>query len=62
VYFARRWQAIVIIQTRFFQLFADDVVAQFNAFITDVNTGARDQFANLVLAFAAERTIEYFAV
>src|SRR3546814_19042456 len=37
---------------------ADDVVAQVNAFITDVYRGARDELAYFVLALAAERSAE----
>ena len=45
-----------------FQFFANDVIAEFHTFVTDVNAWPRNQFANLVLAFTAERTVENFAV
>src|SRR3546814_2303258 len=37
---------------------ADDVVAQVNAFITDVYRGARDELAYFVLALAAEGAVQ----
>jgi hypothetical protein len=39
-------------------LLADDVHAQFDAFIADEHGWTGDQFANLVLGLAAERAIE----
>ncbi len=39
-------------------LFGDDVVAQVDAFIANVNGRTRDQLANLVLAFSAKRADE----
>src|SRR5207244_3303669 len=39
-------------------LFADDVHAQFDAFIADEHGRARNQLADLVLALAAERAVE----
>ena len=44
------------------ELFADDVVAEFNALVADEHRGSRDEFADLVLAFAAERTVKKLAV
>src|SRR5262245_40611230 len=39
-------------------LLADDVHAQFDAFIADEDRRSRDQLADLVLALAAERAVE----
>ena len=39
-------------------LFADDVHAQFDAFIADEDGRARNQFADLVLALSAERAVQ----
>jgi hypothetical protein len=44
------------------EFFADDVVTEFYAFVTDEYRGSRDELANFVLAFAAKRAIEEFAV
>src|SRR6516165_7927498 len=44
------------------ELFADDVVAQLDAFVADEHGGAGDQLAHLVLALPAERAIEQLAV
>ena len=44
------------------EFFADDVVAEFDAFVADVNAGAGDEFSDLVLAFTAERAVENLAV
>ena len=41
-----------------FQFFADDVITQFNALITDEHAGARNQLAHLVLTLPAKGTVE----
>jgi hypothetical protein len=41
-----------------FVLFADDVHAQFNAFITDEHGGPGYQFPDFVLTFSTERTVK----
>ena len=48
-------------RTLLFQLFADDVIAELNALIANEHTRASDQFANLVLALSAKRTVEDFS-
>ncbi len=45
-------------QTRAAGFLADDVHAQLDALVADEHRGAGDQFADLVLAFAAEAAIE----
>jgi hypothetical protein len=47
---------------RVLELFANDVIAKLNALVADKDGGSRNQLANFVLAFAAKRTIEEFAV
>ncbi len=44
------------------ELFADDVVAQLDAFVADEYRRAGDELPNLVLALSAERAIQQFAV
>jgi hypothetical protein len=44
------------------ELFANDVVAQLDAFIADEHRRSGNEFAYLVLALAAERAIQQFAV
>jgi hypothetical protein len=44
------------------ELFADNVVAELNAFVTDKDGRASDQFANFVLGFAAKRTVQELTV
>jgi hypothetical protein len=44
------------------ELFADDVIAQFDAFVTDKDGRTRNQLADFVLALAAKRTIKELAV
>src|SRR5262249_23465154 len=39
-------------------LLRDDVVAELDALVTDVDGGSRDQLANVVLALAAERALQ----
>ena len=43
------------------EFFADDVVAQLDAFIADEHAGARDQLAHLMLALAAEGAVQDLA-
>ena len=43
------------------QFLADDVVAQFDAFVADEHAGAGDELADLVLALPAERAVEDLA-
>ncbi len=45
-----------------FQLLADNVVAEFDAFVADEDRRSRNQLANFVLALAAKRTVEELAV
>jgi hypothetical protein len=45
----------------FFQFLADDVIAQFDAFIANEYARTRDQFADFVLALPAERAIKDLA-
>jgi hypothetical protein len=47
---------------RVLELFADDVVAQLDALVTNKDRRARNQLANFVLGFAAKGTVEEFAV
>ena len=42
----------------FSQPLLDDLVAQFDAFVADVNPGAGDELLHLLLAFATERALE----
>jgi hypothetical protein len=43
------------------ELFADDVIAQLDAFVADEHARARDQLADLVLALAAEGAVQDLA-
>ena len=56
--FARCRHAIIGFDQRGFALFADNVHAQLDTFITDEHGRARNQLANFVLALAAKRAIE----
>ena len=56
--FAGRRDAILALDERGLALFADDVHAQFDAFVADEHRRPGDQLAHLVLALAAEGTIE----
>ena len=56
--FLRRRHAFARLHHRGLVLFADDVHAQFDAFIADEHGRAGDQLAHLMLALAAERAIE----
>ena len=47
---------------RVLELFANDVITELDAFITNEYGRARNQLADFVLALAAKRTIEEFAV
>jgi hypothetical protein len=38
----------------------DDLIAQLNAFVTDVHTGAGNEFLDLLLGLAAERALQQF--
>ena len=63
-----RWDLLDFMRRRYFtalgrgvllmHLFADDVIAKLDALIANINGGARNQFAHLVLALAAEGTVE----
>src|SRR5690348_811091 len=50
--------AVARLDQRGLVLFADDVHAQFDAFIADEHRRASDELAHLMLALAAERTVE----
>ncbi len=54
----RRRNAVARLHQRGLVLLADDVHAQFDAFIADEHGRAGDQLADLVLALAAERAVE----
>src|SRR5271170_266154 len=56
--FARGRDAVLAFDERGLALLADDVHAQFDAFIADEHRRAGDELADLVLALAAERAIE----
>jgi len=43
------------------KLFANDVVAELDAFVANKYGRARNQLADFVLAFAAKRTVEEFS-
>ena len=59
----RGWHAVAGFQPRCLGFLADDVHAEFDAFVTDEHGRPRDQLAHLVLAFAAKGTIKrIFAV
>jgi hypothetical protein len=45
-----------------FELFANDVVTELDALVADEDGGSCNKLANFVLALAAKRTIEEFAV
>src|SRR5207247_255938 len=55
-----RRNAVTRLDQRGLVLLADDVHAQFDAFVTDENGRAGDELAHLVLALAAERAVERF--
>ena len=54
----RRRDAVARLDQRGLVLLADDVHAEFDAFIADEDRRTGDQLADLVLALAAERAIE----
>ena len=56
--FMRRRHTILRLHQRGFVLLADDVHAELHAFIANEYSGSGNQLAHLMLAFAAERTIE----
>ncbi len=56
--FLRGRNAVARLHQRGLVLLADDIHAQFNAFVADEYGGTRDQFADFVLALAAERAIQ----
>ena len=56
--FLRRRDAVARLHQRGFVLLADDVHAEFDAFVADEHGRARNQLADLVLALAAERAIK----
>src|SRR5712671_4118287 len=56
--FLRRRDAVARLDQRGLVLLADDVHAEFDAFVADENGGSCDQFADFVLALAAERAIQ----
>ena len=55
---ARRRDAVLALDERGLALLADDVHAEFDAFIADEHRRTGDELAHLVLALAAERAIE----
>src|SRR6266545_7071838 len=56
--FLRRRDAVARFHWRGLVLLADDVHAQLDAFVADVDSWAGNELAQLVLALAAERAIE----
>ena len=56
--FLRCRDTIVRLHQRGFVLLADDVRAQFDAFVADQHVRTGNQLARIVLALAAERAIE----
>jgi hypothetical protein len=54
VYFLGLGQVFVIPRAAFLELFANDVVAQLDTFVTNINTGASDQLSNFMLTLATE--------
>src|SRR5438093_423763 len=56
--FVRRRNAVARLHQRGLVLLTDDVHAELNAFVADEYGGARDQFADLMLALATERAIQ----
>jgi hypothetical protein len=54
----RSWHTVCRLDQRAFVFLADDVHAQFNAFITDKYGRSRNKLADLVLALAAKGTIK----
>mmetsp|Transcript_11601 Transcript_11601/g.14974 ORF Transcript_11601/g.14974 Transcript_11601/m.14974 type:complete len:251 (-) Transcript_11601:224-976(-) len=52
------WHALRRLQPAGLGLFADDIHAQFNAFITDENRWTRNKLAHLVLALSAEAAVK----
>src|SRR6202020_1199851 len=56
--FFRGRNAVARLHQRGFVLLTDDVHAQLNAFVADEYGGTRNQFADFMLALAAERAIQ----
>src|SRR6201999_1597567 len=56
--FLRGRNAVARLHQRGLALLANDDHAQFDAFVADEYGGARDQFADFMLALAAERAIQ----
>jgi hypothetical protein len=56
--FLRGRHTIARLDHRGLVLFADDIHAQFHAFIADEHCGTGNEFAHFVLALAAERAIK----
>ena len=55
-------QLVVTDLVRILEFLTDDVIAEFDALVANEDGRARNQLANFVLALAAKRTIEEFAV
>src|SRR5581483_5085785 len=56
--FARRRDAVLALDERGLGLLADNVHAQFDAFVANEHGRTSDELADLVLALATERAIE----
>ena len=56
--FLRRRNAVARLHQRGLVLLADDIHAEFDAFVADEYRGTRDQLADFMLALAAERAIQ----
>ena len=60
--FLRLGQLVVPGLAGVLKLFANNIVTELNAFVTDKDGWTRNQLADFMLALAAKRTIEEFAV
>ncbi len=60
--FLRLGQLVVARIAGILELFANDVVTEFDAFVADEDRGARNQLADLVLRLATKGAIQEFAV
>src|SRR5690606_8569208 len=56
--FARLGNVVQVDVLLFLQLFFDDVVAELNAFVADVDTGTGDKSRHLILILAAKRAFQ----
>jgi hypothetical protein len=54
----RRWERVELNAGAFADFFFDDFIAELDALIADIHTGAGDQFLDLFLGLAAERALQ----